>query len=50
MNTYEVKKFGVSMYMGPSLAEAEDCFKKANAFDVTLFHIVGSKKRALKRK
>lgn len=55
MNTYEVKKFGVSLFMGASKFEAEKAFEKTNATHVSdgyvyLYHIVGGKKQLLRRK
>ena len=50
MNTYEVQKFGVTLYMGTSLNEAEDSFKKANPGELNMYRIVGSKKHLLRRK
>ena len=50
MNTYEVQKFGVTLFMAPNLREAEDTFKKAERGEVVLYHIVAGKKQAIKRK
>lgn len=50
MTIYEVQKFGVTLYMGSSLNEASDSFKRANPGEVTLYKISASKKNAIHRK
>lgn len=50
MTTYEVKKFGVTLYMGPSFSEASDSFKKANPGETAMYRIVASKKNLLQVK
>jgi hypothetical protein len=50
MSVYEVKKFGVTLYMGNSLGEAEDSFKKANPGEAFMYRIVAAKKHLLRRK
>ena len=50
MQVYEVKKYGVSLYMGMNFTEAEDSFKKASPGETTLYRIVNSKKIPLRKK
>ena len=50
MPIYEVKKFGVTLVMGVSLRDTEECFKKAHPGEVAMYQIVNGKKLLLRRK
>jgi hypothetical protein len=50
MSVYEVQKYGVTLYMGNSLNEAEDSFKKAGSAEVSMYKITNAKKNLLRRK
>jgi hypothetical protein len=50
MRVYEVKKFSVTLFMGPSYAEADACYRDASPGETTLYSIRGGKKFVLNKK